>query len=308
MTIDRHSKFLGAMIGSAIGDAIGELANQVSGREALIEQIDEVEGLRYTEVTVTSSAIAEMLIELDGIDIQRLGNTLRERFLAEPWRGYGEGSRRIFASVEKEGIGYLDAARRLHDGEGSWGCGAAAHILPVALYHHREESLYERVEEVARLTHAHPIGVDGAAVLARAEVKALHLNFNRPFSPAVIIERLGALSRTSTLRGKLQLIPELIEHDASPWDAAETLGLGLGAHESVPFALYCFLHHPHTFVETVLTAVLQGGSRPGLGAMAGALSGAYLGIEAIPGDWLERLESHQHIETLARELAARTGD
>ncbi len=308
MTIDRHSKFLGALVGSAIGDAIGELANQVTGREALIERIEQAEGLRYTEVTVTSSAIAEMLVELGDIDIQRLGNTLRERFLAEPWRGYGEGSRTIFTRVEREGIGYLDAARGLHDGEGSLGCGAAAHILPVALYRHRDESLYERVEHVARLTHAHPVGIDGAAILARAEVKALHLNFNRPFSPSVIVERLGAFARTPVLRGKLQLIPELIEQEASPWKAAETLGIGLGAHESVPYALYCFLHHPHTFVETVLTAVLQGGSRPCLGAMAGALAGAYLGIEAIPGDWLERLESHQHIETLAREIAARTTD
>ncbi len=308
MTIDRHNKFLGAMIGSAIGDAIGELANEVSEREALIDRIDGSETLRYTEVTVTTSAIAELLVELGELDIQRLGNTLRERFLAEPWRGYGEGARTIFESVEREGIGYLEAAARLHDGAGSWGCGAAAHVLPVALYHHRDESLYERAAELSRVTHSHPIAVDGAAVLARAEVKALHLNFNRPFSPSIIVERLGAIAKTSELRGKLQLIPDLVERAAPPQEAAATLGLGLGAHESVPFALYSFLSHPHTFMEAVLSAVLQGGNRPGLGAMAGALSGAYLGIEAIPPDWAERLESHQHIETLARELAARSGD
>lgn len=308
MTLDRHTQFLGAMIGSAMGDAIGELANRVTKRESLIEEIETAELLRFTEVTVTTSAIAEMLVELGEIDAQRLGNTLREHYLAEPWRGYGEGVRTIFETVANEGIGYLEAAARLHGGEGSWGCGAAAHILPLALYLHHENDIYDRVAELARLTHSHPIAIDGAAILARAEVKALHMNCNRPFSPAVIIARLAALARTVTLRNKLQLIPDLIDGEASPFEAAEAIGIGLGAQESVPYALFCFLRHPHTFMETVLSAVLEGGSRSSLGAMAGALSGAYLGIEAIPRHWYERLESYQHIETLARELAARTGD
>lgn len=39
-----------------------------------------------------------------------------------------------------------------------------------------------------------------------------------------------------------------------------------------------------------------------IAAMAGAISGAYLGIEAIPADWRERLENRVYIETLAHKL------
>ncbi len=308
MTIDRHSKFLGAMIGSALGDAIGNLANRFPEREYLIEEIGNTDELRYSEATVMSIAVAEMLVELQAIDAQRLGNIFREHYLAEPWRGYGEGPRKIFELVKTEGIGYLDAASRLHQGEGSWGCGAAAHILPAALFHHRDDDLYEHIREIAIITHSHPVAIDGAAVLARAEVKAIHMNVHRPFSASVIIERLSALSRVDTLRAKLRLIPDLIEQETDADLAAQELGIGLGAHESVPFALYNFLRHPHTFMECVLNATLHGGSRSSLGAMAGALSGAYLGIEAIPADWRQRLEGNKHIETLARELAARCDD
>ncbi len=308
MTIDRHSKFLGAMIGSALGDAIGNLANRIPEREYLIDEINSTDALHYTEATVMSMAIAEMLVVLQDIDGQRLGNTFREHYLAEPWRGYGEGPRKIFELVKQEGIGFHDAAARLHDGAGSWGCGAAAHILPAALFYHREEDLYQHIQEVAIITHSNPIAIDGAVILARAEIKGIHMNVHRPFSLAVIIERLSSLSRVAALRSKLRLIPELIEQEVDTRDAAKSLGIGLGAHESVPFALYNFLRHPHTFMECVLNATLHGGSRSSLGAMAGAMAGAYLGIEGIPDDWRQRLEGNQHIETLARELAARCGE
>ena len=37
--------------------------------------------------------------------------------------------------------------------------------------------------------------------------------------------------------------------------------------------------------------------------MACAVSGTYLGIEAIPQAWREKLENHEHIENLALKLA-----
>jgi poly(ADP-ribose) glycohydrolase ARH3 len=40
--------------------------------------------------------------------------------------------------------------------------------------------------------------------------------------------------------------------------------------------------------------------------MAGAISGAYLGVEAIPARWRRKLENRQAIEELALELAVRT--
>lgn len=307
MTVDLHSKFLGAMIGSAVGDAVGELASSQTDRKDLLEHIDTVSELRYTAATVMSLATATMLIERNAVDAQLLGHLFKEQFRSEPWRGYSEGPRQIFAQVEDTGIGYLDASRKLNNGQGSWGCGAAMRILPIGLYHHQsgDEVLYKEVERAAVITHSHPLGIDGAAVFARAEVKALHFNFSRPFSPEAIINVLADFSRAEQLRDKLRLIPSLLSREASPSEAADACGLGPGAHESLPFALYSFLRNPHTFMECVLCAVLYGGARSGLGAMAGGLAGGYLGIDAIPLEWQSKLENRQHIETLARELAAR---
>ena len=307
MTIDLHAKFQGALIGAALGDAIGEQAFNALEREALLMRIEETELLRYTDDTVMTLALAELLIQTGEVDPQLLGSTLHAHYREEPWRGYGPGPREIFTLVEEEGIGYREAAQRLHGGEGSFGNGAAMRVAPVGLYFHAlpPEALCAKARESAAVTHTHPVGMDGAALQALAVATTVPINVHRPFSPQAFLARLLEQATTSTMKQRLQRLAELLDAHASPEEAASALGLGIAVQESLPFALYSFLSHPHTFMECLLCAVTHGGDRDTMGAMAGALSGAYLGIEAVPDDWRRRLENNQHIETVARELAAR---
>ncbi len=308
MTIDLHAKFQGALIGGALGDAIGELAFSAQERDPLLARIEDAELLRYTDDTVMSLALAELLVQTGDVDAQLLGSALHEHYREEPWRGYGPGPREIFATVEREGIGYKDAAQRLHGGQGSFGNGAAMRVAPVGLYFHAlpPEALCAKARESAAVTHAHPVGMDGAALQALAVATTVVINVQRPFSPQAFLERLIEQATTTAMRERLETLAGLLETHAPPEEAARQLGLGIAVQESLPFALYSFLTHPHTFMECLLCAVIHGGDRDTMGAMAGALSGAYLGIEAIPADWRRHLENNQHLETVARELAART--
>lgn len=51
---------------------------------------------------------------------------------------------------------------------------------------------------------------------------------------------------------------------------------------SVLWSLYSFLRTPDDYRETIKTSIAVGGDVDTTGAMAGAISGAYLGLEAIP--------------------------
>ncbi|MBC8493124.1 MAG: ADP-ribosylglycohydrolase family protein [Chloroflexi bacterium] len=62
------------------------------------------------------------------------------------------------------------------------------------------------------------------------------------------------------------------------------------------------LCHPQSFEACLFCAILNGGDQDTLGAMACAVSGAYLGVEAIPRAWQEKLENRQHLEDLAIRL------
>jgi poly(ADP-ribose) glycohydrolase ARH3 len=70
----------------------------------------------------------------------------------------------------------------------------------------------------------------------------------------------------------------------------------------VPTAIYSFLSHPSSFEEAVIYAISLAGDTDTIGAMTGAISGAYLGIEAIPSKWQERLENREYITELANRL------
>jgi poly(ADP-ribose) glycohydrolase ARH3 len=208
--------------------------------------------------------------------------------------------------VERSGLSYQEAARRLFGGEGSLGNGAAMRIAPLGIFFHNSPQLYEQAAASAEVTHAHPVGKDGAAVLALAVALAVGLDPRQEFPLEHFLAELAASSRTETIGEKIALVRALLAEPVGHEAAARTLGRTVAVHESMPFAVYSFLRHPSSFEECLVCAVLHGGDRDTLGAMACAISGAYLGIEAIPEWWRNKLENLRAVENLARELWKRT--
>jgi poly(ADP-ribose) glycohydrolase ARH3 len=306
-SVSLEAKFVGAMVGSAIGDAIGQLAFHAPERARLEALVAHSDILRYTDDTAMAIGLAESLIQVGKIDPHHLGETFRRNYRREPWRGYASGPPTLFAQVERSGLGYQEAAQRLFGGEGSLGNGAAMRIAPLAIFFHNSGRLYEQAAASAEVTHAHPVGKDGAAVLARAVALAVDLDPRREFPTEHFLTELSGSSRTETIREKMALVQALVAEAAGQEEAARTLGQTVAVHESMPFAVYSFLRHSSSFEECLFGAVLHGGDRDTLGAMACAISGAYLGMGAIPEWWRKKLENRRTVENLARELWKRTG-
>lgn len=298
------TQFVGGMIGSALGDAVGELAFRYPDKEGLLAEINQLDILNYTDDTAMALALAESLVVVGDIDSTHLGDRFREHFAREPWRGYGPGPPTVFALVADRGISYEEAAQQLYGGAGSLGNGAAMRIAPLALYFYNSGALYEKVHASAVPTHAHPLGVDGAAVQARAIAAVMSRAVEQEIDPGSFVQELITFARTREMRHKLEQVRVLLEDDHRPVTAARSLGLSVAVHESMPFALYCFLRYPHDYQECLHCAILNGGDRDTMGAMAGAISGAHLGIDAIPRLWRDKLENRAWIEQLARELLA----
>ncbi|RLB20062.1 MAG: hypothetical protein DRG71_10315 [Deltaproteobacteria bacterium] len=304
MTISLRSKFLGAMIGSAIGDAIGELAFRHPDKKRLLEAIHQTHELRYTDDTAMAIGLAQSLIERGDIDQEHIGQTFHKNYLKEPWRGYASGPPTIFSLVERDGISYREAARSLFGGQGSLGNGAAMRIVPVGILFHGRDDLLDKARQSAEVTHAHPMGMDGAAIQAMAISMAVDLDPVEAFPWHEFIDRLILASQTKEIRTKIKLVKDLLSNQSSPGEAARKIGRSVAVHESIPFAVFSFLRHPKSFESCLMCAVLNGGDRDTLGAMAGAISGAYLGIDAIPPQWISRLENRTLIEKLAIDLYA----
>jgi ADP-ribosylglycohydrolase len=69
----------------------------------------------------------------------------------------------------------------------------------------------------------------------------------------------------------------------------EVWGISPFVTTSVLWSLYSFLRSPKDYWETICTAIAVGGDVDTTAAMAGAISGAYLGLSAIPGRWARRV-------------------
>lgn len=296
------SKFLGALIGTAVGDSLGA---PFEGRfEVKPEEIGEIaerqEVLTYTDDTHMMIGVAESLIRSRGFDGEDMAHTFVKNYELEPFRGYGPGPPRIFRLI-RAGAAWDEAAQGLYR-SGSYGNGSAMRAAPIGVfYHDNPKMLREVVHKSSQITHAHNLGKEGAALQAYAIALATNLEPPATFDRSDFLAKLTSFVQDRVYQEKLNRIEALVSQPDKGKVIIE-LGNGIEAFNSVPTAIYSFLSQPHSFAQAVFSAISLGGDTDTIGAMTGAISGAYLGIESIPSSWKSKLENRLYIEELAEKL------
>jgi poly(ADP-ribose) glycohydrolase ARH3 len=296
------SKFIGALVGTGVGDSLGAF---FEGRLAV--KPEEIEAaaesatvLTYTDDTHMMLGAAESLVRTQGFDGDDMARTFARNYELEPFRGYGPGPPHIFRLI-RAGVTWDEAAHRLYRG-GSYGNGSAMRIAPVGvLYHDNPERLKEVAYKSSQITHVHPLGKEGAALQAFAVALATNLEPQKDFNRYDFLAKLSDFVQDEVYKEKLGMIEELLVKSDRSKIVAE-LGNGIEAFNSVPTAIYSFLSWPQSFAQAVLNAISLGGDTDTIGAMTGAISGAYLGVGAIPVKWRGKLENAQYLEELGEEL------
>jgi len=305
-------KFIGCMLGTHVGDALGM---PVEGHDCktieakygeLREMLDSRMGVgTYTDDTEMMIGIAESLIECKGFN----GRDMADRFvkLYNPERGYGGGTVRALSLI-KEGIDWNFAGERVFGG-GSFGNGSSMRIAPIgAFYYDKSDDLRKIAYESSNITHAHPYGKEGAALQAFAVAKAINSDPSEELDKqSFVSDLIRFVSEEGKLyKAKLQHIKELLECVPDKDEVINRLGNDSSAPNSVPTAIYSYISHSHDFEDSVSYAVSLGGDTDTIGAMTGAISGAYHGKSGIPERWLNKLENGErgrdYIEMLAEKL------
>jgi ADP-ribosylglycohydrolase len=299
-------RFQGSALGTFVGDAMGREVEgwsweQIRARHGILKRIGE--GL-YTDDTEMMIGIMEALRE----DPCFAPALIAQRFLANfhPFRGYGARIYGIMARL-RQGASWDEV------GTDSWGNGGAMRIAPIGFFYYDER---ERLQEVAllctQITHRHPEGLAGALAQALAVGLALQKGIQgETIDPSVfleeVVERVHAVD--GGVAAELGRIAEMGyggDLETKIERIAATFPRDVSAIGAVPAAIAAFLFNVD-FQDTVLTAVNCGGDTDTIGAMAGALAGAYYGHSSIPSAWLEPLENGEkgrdYVASLAEELA-----
>jgi poly(ADP-ribose) glycohydrolase ARH3 len=326
-----RDRFVGSILGTMVGDAIGAPVEgwDAAGLNAMLDRLPDdppeereqrisLFGLitggavpdgeaRYTDDTQMTLGVAESLIAHPEFDPADMARRFAENF--EGWRGYGAGAYGVLTAL-KNGAPWDEPAQQVFGGQGSFGNGAAMRAAPIGLLYHDNLPRLRRVADTSSaITHTHILGRQGALIQAAAVAQAVRFDSeNEDFDPFAFLERVtetvGPLENwymdgLSDLRMLLRIRLNVVE-------TAETLVCGIEAHLSVPAALYAFLAHPDSFAEAVLYAVRLGNDTDTVGAMTGAIAGAFHGADAIPPNWLAALENgpmgHNYARLLAEQL------
>jgi poly(ADP-ribose) glycohydrolase ARH3 len=298
--------FRGALLGTAVGDALGRPVKGWSAARIAREHGEVRDMLghprgRYTEDTQMMIAVAEWVLE-DGVPD---GGSFAERIQREhdPDRDYGRTTTDFLRRL-RGGEGWETAAEHVF-ARGSFGNGAAARIAPCALAHHRDREALERVVETcAAVTHGHPLGIAGAVLQARQIALALGRR-GEPLDPLSFVVELRSTARSIEFRQKLRAVEECLERRVPPSMVRDRLGANATALGSVPTALYCFLSQAESFEAAVVFAVALGGETDSIGAMTGAIAGAYHGLSAIPARWRAGIEDGPKGASFIERLADR---
>ncbi|HID06953.1 MAG TPA: hypothetical protein EYP10_07365, partial [Armatimonadetes bacterium] len=259
----------------------------------------------YTDDTEMMIGIAESWLRCDGFDAEDMVRTFLQNY--DPRRGYGISTLQVF-ELWRRGVPHEEASLRIFDG-GSYGNGAAMRIAPIGLLFHDDPiQLRHYAEAVSRLTHAHPIGIEGAVLQAYAIATAVNADPQARFEPHefVITIRNFMTAGQPELHQALSYVLELLDRNPTIDEVVAQLGNDTTVHRSMPTALYAFAAHWHSFEEAVSYAVNLGGDADTIGAMTGAIAGAFHGVRAIPKRWWDAMSNEfkgrDYIVKLAQRL------
>ncbi len=262
---DGSSTGVKSMIGAIVGDIVGsrfEWHNRKSKDFTFLKSADETRHpCQFTDDTVMTVAVADAILKW-----KQSGGGSYEALSAEtvrslqafgrhfPHAGYGGSFRRWLR----------DANPRPYN---SWGNGSAMRVSPCGWAGRTLDEVKAMSRAVTEVTHNHPEGIKGAEATAVATF----------------------LARTGK---SMEEIKSVIVRDYYPLDFTldeirPVYKFDVSCQGSVPQALEAFFEST-SFEDAIRNAISIGGDSDTIGAICGAVAGAYYGI---PADICERTQA-----------------
>ncbi len=300
-------RFRGSLLGLAVGDALGMpiegmRASDIRRRLGRVRDFIDapwrmLEAGQWTDDTMMALCQARSIVRCGGFDLEDTAREFVAWFESNDWRGVGkatyESMRRLIAGASPRQSGMR--------GEMAAGNGAAMRIAPLGLLDCRDRTgLRDHVRAAAAVTHDNPEAIAGSEAVAYAVARGA----GGDLVPDSLIRDVSSFIGPCAVSERLELAALFLERGMEVEEALARLGTSGFVAETVASAFFCFLRTPQDFAETVSRAVEGGLDADTTGAVAGAVSGAYNGLDAIPARWREGVEAREEILDLADGIYA----
>jgi len=301
MSVSSHmlNKFSGCFLGLALGDAYGAPFEGGLIERLLWKVIGKTKQgkIRYTDDTQMSMDIANSFIKYKEINQEDLASTFAKSY---QWsRGYGPSAANLLKKIKK-GAKWQDVNRAKFK-EGSFGNGAAMRAPVLAMcFVNDKEGLDKSVVQSSEITHAHPMAIEGAKLIALVSYAALH-----DWSSKAILEALPRWCTTDEYTNKIAFCIKSLNalNTIGNKVLKSRLGNGIAASDSCVTAIYFALLYREQSHEAMLTHIYSlGGDTDTIGAMAGGIWGAFNGLDLLDKNKIQNLEHSEKIIELSKKL------
>ncbi len=302
MNIPTKDQVAGYLIGQCLGDALGfpvEGYPSQSCARYIAQIIDSGNpptltrgGFHFGQYSDDSQLARELILsylECRGVDPADYAVRIARIFAEERVIGWGLATREA-AERLISGIPWDNAGAEFP----SAGNGSAMRAGPVGLFFHDQpEKMIKAAIDQSRVTHRDPRCLAGSIAIAGAVALALAKG---PINIPQYLNQLSAWASgtDSTMAECLIRLTEWVE--LPPDEAATYISIagyqsgevpdweGISPYviSSVLWSIYAFLRSPDDFMESMRISIAVGGDVDTTGAMTGAISGAHLGLAALP--------------------------
>ena len=289
----RRLRMMLALDGLSLGDAFGQkFFYRQSWATARARRQIPPPPWPYTDDTEMALGIADVLGECGEIDQDRLAKVFADRYVQNPYRGYGSGAHDILSAIHR-GTEWRKAAGAVFDGQGSMGNGAAMRVAPLGAWFADDLDMAAAQAQLsAEVTHLHPEGIAGAIAIAVAcagccqaiEAGAV---LSRDIFFSQVLNRTPAGATRDGIEIAARLPSEMWSHDV-----AARLGNGarITSSDTVPFCLWVASRHLDDYTEALWETIHVGGDIDTNCAIVGGIVALMVGREGLPSEWLKMRE------------------
>jgi len=300
----RKNQFVGCLLGQCLGDAIGFVreGSPTTVCKSYVEDVlrpRKIDGVKWGQYSDDSQLARELLlsyISKGTFDQQDFARRIVLIFSESRVVGAGVATPNAAGRLAK-GVPLDDAG----EPPPYAGNGTAMRAAPIGLiFYDRPDKLVKASHDQSRITHKDNRCSAGAIAIAGAVAQAV-------YSESINIEEF--CTQLSNWTGKYdRVLANALADEMSSWTKLEPMealvhispvGRDFASEDrseispfvtpSVLWSLYSFLRTPESYWESICTAITPGGDVDTTAAMTGAISGARVGIEGIPNDWVRRV-------------------
>lgn len=240
---------------------------------------DKGEFTHYGDQTLV---LLRSVAERDGFHLDDFWHKWLDLF--ESYDGYVDEATKATLRNARNGAGPDEAGSYSDDLAG------ASRIAPlVCRYAEDRDALLEAVSTQTRMTHKNPIVVQAGLFFARTVLSVF-----QGASPSAAMEQNLPVFESTPIA--LWVREGINSRDSDSRETIRRFGQSCHTEQAFPSVVHIIARYEDDFKEALIQSVMAGGDSAGRNLIVGMVLGAYLGMDAIPGDWLSDMKQLIYIK------------